>query len=491
MDHWEGRYPRDKGNASVGWADATSDLMRVNHQFGIYNPDHVRGRGSWLDGGRKVVHLGESMLVDGELFKPGKLGSSRYIYEAKAGMDIRRAAPANISKANRLVQLCETLSWESELSADLLAGWIVLAPICGILKWRPHIWVTGSAGSGKSTVTKDIVSPMVGHFALKVEGTTTEPAIRQSMGRDARPVIFDEADAESKQDEERIQRIINLARVSSSGGSVSKGGANGKPTDFNVRSCFFFSSINTSITHHADEGRISKLVIRKDESDQAEDNYGRILSLVSELMHEEYAGEMFARSIKYLSVIEENCRIFTTAAARVFKNRRAADQIGTLLAGRYLCNSNRKIDQKAAEEWIGGRSWNDHTALGTSSDEMRLLTMLCSRIVRVSSATGTKEISIGEAIVGIARQGAAAPFLIDDGIRVLANLGIKVIREEFVVANVSPSLSKLLEGTTWSRDWKRPLRMVPGASVSPKPVYFTPGLFERATVLPVSLIAGS
>ena len=489
LDFWQGRYPVGKGrDGTASWADAASDLMRKSHHHGIYNPENLRGRGAWLDKGRKVVHLGETLLINGEQSRPGRLESSRHIYEARAGLDVRHRPSATTKRANRLVDLCESLSWENPLSADLLAGWIVLAPICGILRWRPHVWLSGSSGSGKSTVTKDIVTPMVGQFALKIEGTTTEPAIRQSMGKDARPVIFDEAEGETKEDQDRIQRIINLARVSSSGGNITKGGANGRATDYSVRSCFFFASINSTISHYADETRISKLILRRDETTHAEDNYGRILALIHELMHEEYAGEMFARSVEHLNVIEENCRIFTTAAARVFHNRRAADQIGTLLAGRYLCNSSKRIDQKTAEDWIAGRSWNDHTALGANSDEMRLLTYLCSRTVRVSTATGFKEVSVGEIIVGVARQGASAPFIIDDGVRTLGRLGIRVQDENFAVANVSPPLSKLLEGTTWGRDWKRPLRMVPGAEVAPKPVYFAPGLFERATMLPVSLI---
>jgi nucleoid-associated protein YgaU len=32
----------------------------------------------------------------------------------------------------------------------LLAGWIALAPICGAMRWRPHLWLTAAAGAGKA-----------------------------------------------------------------------------------------------------------------------------------------------------------------------------------------------------------------------------------------------------------------------------------------------------------------------------------------------------
>ena len=46
----------------------------------------------------------------------------------------------------------------------LLAGWVALAPVCGALGWRPHAWITGKAGSGKTTIMKRFVNFLVGEI---------------------------------------------------------------------------------------------------------------------------------------------------------------------------------------------------------------------------------------------------------------------------------------------------------------------------------------
>ena len=50
------------------------------------------------------------------------------------------------AEAHRFVQIYESLRWESPVYGKLCAGWVFLAPICGALDWRPHIWVTGEPG---------------------------------------------------------------------------------------------------------------------------------------------------------------------------------------------------------------------------------------------------------------------------------------------------------------------------------------------------------
>jgi putative DNA primase/helicase len=79
------------------------------------------------------------------------------------------------------------------VSGDLLAGWIVLAPFSGALRWRPHIWVTGTAGAGETTVVNDIIKPLVA-VAVGAEGPTTEAGLRGELKGAALPVLFDEVE---------------------------------------------------------------------------------------------------------------------------------------------------------------------------------------------------------------------------------------------------------------------------------------------------------
>jgi hypothetical protein len=73
-----------------------------------------------------------------------------YSYEADAdlGLDLRR--PLSDTEAyEKILELCRDLRWRKPVSGDLL---VVLAPFSGALQWRPHIWLTGTAGAGETTV---------------------------------------------------------------------------------------------------------------------------------------------------------------------------------------------------------------------------------------------------------------------------------------------------------------------------------------------------
>ena len=66
-----------------------------------------------------------------------------------------------------------------------MAGWTFLVPICWALKWRPHIWITGTAGSGKSTIQRGFCCGLIDEAALYAQGNSTEPGIRQELEDDS------------------------------------------------------------------------------------------------------------------------------------------------------------------------------------------------------------------------------------------------------------------------------------------------------------------
>jgi putative DNA primase/helicase len=149
-------------------------------------------------------------------------------------------------------------------SGILLAGWVALAPICGSLTWRPHVWLTAAAGSGKSAILDRFIGPLLDSLALWPEGNTSEAAIRQVLRADALPVVFDEAESNERRDKERIQNILTLARVASSQGRgfIGKGSADGHVQRFTMRSMFFLCSIATALRHGADLSRFAQLSLR-------------------------------------------------------------------------------------------------------------------------------------------------------------------------------------------------------------------------------------
>lgn len=487
-EYWKMRFPA-KSKDGVDWDAAFESLVNLNSSIGIFDGhDSIRGRGAWIDEGRPVLHLGNQVIIEGKQYDPKKV-ESKYVYEANKDLNIPNTKPATSKEANKLINICGELSWERELSAQLLAGWCVIAPVCGILNWRPHIWLTGSAGSGKTTVIKDIIQRVVGPMALMIEGKTTEAGIRQQLQQDARPIIFDESESEDQASANRMQAVLDLARVASSGGRILKGTVTGGGMSFSVRSCFCFSSINTSVQHYADESRITKLILKsakKNNPEEAEKKFKEIHRFMLDTFTQEYSAKMLTRSLANLSTLQKNCETFVEAAARVLKSRRLADQVGNMLAGTYLCYSKNEISLDEAVEWIEKYDWSDHTAIASKTDEERLIDKIATHRIRITTKHGSEDSTLGELII-IASSGEYEDNVTKEiAEKELKRFGIKTTKERVYIANRSEPMKKVLLDTPWSGDWGRPLKDIDGGECAGV-MYFTPGIKSRATRLPVEL----
>jgi len=165
-----------------------------------------------MDAGRAVLHCGDMLYIDGVKTELHMI-RSKYVYISSSKLLIPHEKPLETSQAIKLRYLCESLVWDNQLSGSLLAGWLVIAPICAMLDWRPHIWITGQAGAGKSTVLNSIIKPILGDIAMCYDGGTTEAAIRETMRNDGRPIVYDEA--------EPSDTMTNVMMLSRSASGVS------------------------------------------------------------------------------------------------------------------------------------------------------------------------------------------------------------------------------------------------------------------------------
>lgn len=488
LTHWSENFGHGKKN-DPNWQMVADSLLRASQKTGLFDPHELlRGRGAWVDGGRTIMHMGTNCYVDGKLLHPVDIDSG-YIYQAMPDLGLKITKSLCTKEANKLVKLSSKLSWKNSLSGPLLAGWCVIAPLSGILKWRPHIWITGPSGSGKSTVVNDIVMATIGRTGIQLEGAATEAGIRQKLHQDARPVVFDEAEAEEAKDSDRIQRVLDLARISSSGGRVIKGGKDGKSQSFSIRSSFCFSSINTSVKHFADESRISKLILIQDKQDNSDEYYSQLEDEINNTFTPEYASALLSRSLKNMDVLQGNIDSFVKAATKVFKSRRIADQVGTMLAGTYLCYSTSSISPEEAEKWIKEKDWSDHTTINNKSDPQRLLDKICTHGLIVPTRALQLRPTIGELIVKASGGGDETdPITQDIANKELRKIGI--LCQDFdsvTISNNSNPLKKILQDTPWHSDWGRPLKELPDA-VSTDNIFFSPGIKARATKIPIDLV---
>lgn len=500
QQHWENRFPGG-GNSKVDWKTAADYCMQQCYAKGFFDPKtRMRGRGAWLDQGRAVLHLGETIIVNGTAMQPHVI-NSRYTYQADHSIEVNKAPALKTKEAIKLLDLCKKLSWENPRSALLLAGWCVVAPVCGILPWRPHIWVTGSASSGKTTVLQHIITPVVGPIALQVASATSESGIRQELGSDARPVIFDEAESEDKAQAQRIQAVLDLCRAASaeSGAKIIKGTAGHESKSFQIRSCFAFSSINTALKHYADETRVTLLVLQstRDENDTLEQSkekeryFSELKLQIVETLNPDFSAGLLQRTLENLTTLRANIDTFATAASVILGSRRAADQLAPMLAGAYMLHSTNKITLEAAQHWIEENDLRESTPLAhAQDDETRLFQYLMGVRLRVQTTSAMADRTVGELIETVYKgdetlhgvfPGVAEAELIRFGVRVDKGGG-------FWISTNSPEIRRALTDTPWQANWARPLRMVKGASAEKHPIRFAPGTRSRAVYIPISTV---
>lgn len=489
LQFWEREFP---GRGGADWNSAANGLIRFSERAGVYEPTRIRGRGAWLDDGRSVLHMGDLLVVDGEMRSLADF-KSRYIYEASAMIRVNLDEPLSSSEAHEFVDLCKMLQWERPINALLLAGWCVLAPICGVLKWRPHIWITGGPGTGKTWVYENIVARMLGDIALSVASETTEAGLRSTLKTDARPVIFDEAEGENQRAQARIQNVMALMRQSSSetGAAIIKGSATGGSVAYRIRSMFAFASVAVGLQQQADQTRVTVLGLSVDGQTNSAarlEHFAKLQEVWASTLTKRYVERMHARIIRLIPVIQKNAETFALAGAKVIGTRRLGDQIGALLAGAYALHSSKEITLAEAEGWLEAQDWSDEAQLSEERDELQCLQRIMEHVVPVMVHKVRYDRSISELIH--ASWSRLDDFISADAAdETLRRYGIRVDREgdEVLISNAHTAIARILEGTPWSRNWGRILKRIDGAR-SAGACRFPSGV-QRVTSVPLTAIA--
>lgn len=485
LQYWEQAY---MGKTGIQWDMAANALIRQAELAGVYDTSRIRGRGAWWEpaNGTAVLHVGDAVISGGVSTPIPDLPPSRYIYEAAPPMEVDTSDPMTAGDAHLVVQLADLLSWDRPIAARLLAGWCAVAPICGALAWRPHIWVTGGAGSGKSWVMDNLIRRLVGNVGLAVQSETTEAGLRQTLGHDARPVIFDEAEGETERAQQRVQNILALVRQASSetGAVIIKGSTSGQAKTYRIRSCFAFSSISVGVQQHADATRVSVLSLTRYEGPQAIARNKATAALLSH-MDDDYVRRFIARSIRMAPVIRANAVTFAAAGAAVIGSQRLGDQIGALLAGAYSLFADTLIEPADAQAWVAEQNWDEQRGVQDSNDEARCLQRVLEAVMRVQGKHAVAERSIGELVMVALGRRADAQLTPRDAEDALARSGVRAADGELVVANSHGALERILAGTPWGKGWARLLRRLPGAAAT-APVRFA-ALRGRGTSIPLDV----
>jgi putative DNA primase/helicase len=485
LNFWEGQFGcRD----SKGWDGAANSLLQAQHRRGIFDPTALRGRGAWWDDGRVVIHLGNRLLVNGEPMAVRDLKTD-FVYEI--GPKIRHAdvAPLSNEEAHRLIDLCKLISWERSVSAYLLAGWCVLAPICGALNWRPHIALSGPASAGKSWIIKNIVTRTLGQYALSLAASITEPGIRRALSFDARPVLVDEFEAKDELAKKRIEQVMGLMRYSSSetDAMIVKGSNSGSGVEFfKIRSMFCTAAIGSLINDYADRTRTSILSLKLLVGHEGAYRFDRIQFAQRELLTEAWVDGLHARTVAMIDTIRKNADTFAIAGAEVLGTRRIGDQLGTLLAGAFALTSRQAVTPAAAEKWLKQQDWSDEQEIIQDTDGPLCFARIMEHKVMVEAMQGGRvERSIGELVKMISDKHGDQVVSYQTATDTCRRNGV-LLREHDMVAisNSHSAIAKILHDSAWAANWHSRLKTIKGAESSKITLSFGHAASSKAILVP-------
>jgi putative DNA primase/helicase len=460
---WEENFPAKSGGFDK--RGATNFIFRTANKRGIFTPDTIRGRGAWFDQGRSVFHHGQNLTVDGEKVDVTRL-KSKFVYELAAAHCKPAERPTTDTEGYALLELAGKFRWTMPGSAALLMGWIALAPLCGALKWRPHIWITGNAGSGKSTIVESVINRLLDGMVLYGHGGSTEAGLRQMLKSDALPVLIDEFEQNEDKDVQRAQLVLSLLRQASTDSQARtfKGTPGGSAMFWHIRSMFCLASIQVGVKHQADTERISILTLQpKLTNGHAAEQWETLRDQIHELIVKEpdISGRLFRRTINMLPTILANIEVFKAVGARIFKSQRSGDQYGTLLAGAFALFSSKLATPADAEWVIKNYVWTEHVESDTHDESARAFRCLMAQPVKY----GMYQLTVIE-LIAVARRRPPRPTGIDispeEANESLGRIGLTVDdKDDLLIANDNSGLRALMADTVYAADLRGVLKRSP------------------------------
>lgn len=490
-------WPRVKKDGTVDGfrpekvADA---IMRSATRAGAWEPGvRLRGVGCWADdAGRLVLHCGDVLLRPGEGSSlPGVIDGN--VYERRMAMPRPAGGRQDGAIGAELLDLFERWAWsEPELAPQLVLGWLAAAFLSGALTWRPMLWVTGTAGTGKSTL-QEIMRNLLGPWLVS-SSDASAAGLWQRVGCNAQPVALDEIEADESN--ERANQVIKLARQASSGGLVLRGGSDHQGAAFTARSAFLFSSIYLPPLRSQDLSRITVLELGKLDPDAPAP---RLDAKAAAAM----GARLCQRCLDSWAALPEHLDAWRRALTGTGFDKRGADQWGALLALGHLMGHDALPDEDELGRAVhlAMRLAKLDQAVQTQSDPDACLLHLATSLVpqwRAGERSTVGHVALVakdyevRTASGLAMGGDAQAAQ-----RALSTVGCRVVLEEkhwwLAVANTHAELGRIYERTHWagrsgaSGVWRQALLRLPFARPAPKPIRFG-GYLSRAVLVPIDLL---
>lgn len=505
MHHW----PRWKGEQGKEYIDTfkpekvADDLMAACSAKGSWNDvESVRGRGAWrtIDG-QLLVHCGDRLLGSRGQLPLGEYDS--FVYPARPALPgaLNRPLTGRPGPAITLLKLLQTWNWRRpEIDPILALGYIGAVFVSGALDWRPAIYAVGDKETGKSSFQR-LVKYVLGPWLVQ-SNDASAAGIYQRVKHDAIGVAIDELEGEK--DPVKQKAIIKLMRVSSSGGLMLRGGADGHGSEFNARSCFMFSSINTPPLEPQDLSRMALLELKPLHQGAVPPNLNeREMMLLGR--------QVLQKMLDNWGSWEERHEHWRQMLAKAGHKGRGQDTFGTLLtcADMIIDTDAKTLGLNMGPEAQDLSSWQPHFSVGTMTeleDDNPNWKLALNRILTtpVEAWRGGTRQTVGAMLVAFVtddqgeRDGDRLTF--DKVNRELAAAGLTLkrptkrsVQYTLFVPNQNPTLQRLFFGSKWYGEldagvWAGALRQAPAEWVKASQQGWISGVNARGCEIPLAKI---
>ncbi|MFW6074560.1 MAG: hypothetical protein ACOC9Y_03135, partial [Chloroflexota bacterium] len=435
-------------------------LVRMSNEQGRYEPERVRGAGVWReDSGRIVVNDGRKIVTgDGVSMRYGEFDTRYYYVSSDARFGELSGDVATTKEGEELFDLFIAQQFASDAIAAAALGWALIAPFGGLLHWRPHIWITGRKGSGKTYTVENLIKPLCGPFAYHGSGKDSEAGIRRSLRTDARPVILDEMEPRTKREQERIESKIELARNASSdaSGYITLASRDGGVDKFSIRSCFCFASVQIPSQGAAIDSRFTRCEFKPviDEEGRKEETR-RLIHVLDD------PARFRRRTFRYLPQIVADIDHLRDVLPAHLSSQREADQLAPLMAVVWWLTHDRPIRTDAKQTVLDAISDFQRLNDDAVEDEDRMVQHLLQGRVRTDD---NRTRSIGELLQILHSTGD--PAYAEEH---LSRVGIKVFehgvnghaQKVIAIATRSDQIAEFLRDTPYQAGYDAQLRRNP------------------------------
>lgn len=430
----------------------SADLMARCHRVGLFDPAiGRRGLGVWrAPDGTAIIHCGDAIYVAGDWRRPG-LRLDRGLYIARPRCERPDFGnPASAEEAQQLRQAIDLWRFGNPVQGDMVFGWLGLALLGEMPRWRVHIQADAEHGSGKSALI-ELLGAAMGPMA-EMLNDFTEAGLRAALTNQSRVLLLDEAEVGTGGGETRMQMVIGLIRRMSGaqGAQIARGSQTQEAMLNHVSGCAFLAGINPPPLLPQDRSRIYSVQVVKATRDPAAE--AKVNAAIEGARG--VSPRLRARAIRQWPVFLEAAPVWRRALIEAGCDGRQADMFAALLAGRDLLLHDgppdgdtvaqemerlgpiiAELSQADEEDGDAAQCWAH--LLGQAADPYKarrrvtLGTMIASAAKDTSTPYRDELRSYGMRIEPMARaDGTEAPVLL--------------------IANRHSALSKIYAGTRWA-----------------------------------------